>query len=177
VWFFFLAMPNAKTRGEGGTASRGERRFWLRRVAGGGIMVSLMLAVVLGAFGEAGPLSRAVAWSGDRELELHYQRFIHARAPARFEVVLHKKQALASTATTHLFINQALFKQATMDHLSPEPRATVQVGEYVGYEFLTAGTAPLVVTFQVTPAQPGRLPMIFLTSDRETIQTSAFVYP
>jgi hypothetical protein len=125
-----------------------ERRLWRVQRIGWIVIAALLLLALAGLFGN-GPLSHAVASAGT--LQVSYERFAHADAPATLRIDVRQP----SEGTVRVAINREYLDTLRVEHILPEPLRTVSGGEEHTFEFASPGNADLHISIEASPQAPG----------------------
>jgi hypothetical protein len=125
-----------------------ERWQWRVQRAGWLAIAVFLLLALLGAFGK-GPLSHASVTEGN--LQVTYDRFVHANAPTS----LHLRVMRPAAGTVRVAINREYLDAVTFDHMRPRALRVVSAGEDIVYEFASPETGDLQISIEATPRDAG----------------------
>lgn len=144
-----------------------QRRIWTAQRIGWLIIGLVILATLLGVFGN-GPLSRASVQGNG--LRLEYERFGRLQQPTRLRFLLPP-----SKHDTKVSLGRDYLAAFQIDHITPEPKEVASTGPWLTYRF--TGPGPLVVTFDVLPLEFGRLEGSAAISPSAALAFEQFIYP
>jgi hypothetical protein len=109
-----------------------ERRSWTIQRVAWIVMALILLAALLGLFGN-GWLSHAQTSDSGGALRIEYDRFV--RHQARGELRVHFNPAAAAGGDIGLWIDQQYLDSIEMTQITPEPRDQIAVSDGVIYIF------------------------------------------
>jgi hypothetical protein len=131
-------------RGEGIGYQKAE---WKVQRIGWAVMLILVLASLIGALGNSGPVAKASLQPADGTFELRYTRLQHHHAPASLEFDI--SPAVVQNGEVQIWMDADYAKTLSIESIIPEPDG-VEVGpERVLYTFkIEAGDAPFAIIYQ-----------------------------
>lgn len=153
---------------------RHHRAAWRAERIGWTVMALLLLATLLGAFGD-GPLSRAHNGSL-QSLSVRYDRLLRASAPTnyRFEA----NPAIASGGELRLRFDQAMVEGIEIDLIVPTPEREQAGPDYTEFVFNVApGSSPVRIDFRYRPATFGPHNGRVSVGGAHAVTIDQFVYP
>ena len=128
-----------------------ERRQNVVQRVGWGIGVLILLAAMLGGFGD-GPLASATLRSPDGLITLRYQRLARDRAPDRLRIEI-ASAAIRDTEIT-IGLSQDYFEDVRIQTITPAPLAAEPASGEIRYRF-AASDAPVVIHVDLEHDGPG----------------------
>jgi hypothetical protein len=136
-----------------------------------GVLLALMLATAVGAFG-GGPLSHARAGGPEKPFRVEYERLVRFGASTRLRV--HVRPGDQSTAAFTL--NREFLDAFLISHVTPAPAGTRLVRGGVTYLF---GAEPGTVAEILVELQPARRGLIRgeIASESSRLRLTQFVFP
>ena len=151
-----------------------QSRQWTVQRVGWAVMALVVLAAVVGVFGN-GPLANATARSSDGAYQVEYARFARHRAPTSIRVVL-QQGAVGSEA--RIAIDRGYADGMQVEQVYPEPESVEVGGNEVVYTFKLAaeGTAT-TVDFSALYEDMGRNGGTIALEVHPPVRLSQFVYP
>jgi len=150
-----------------------ERKVWKVEHWGWGIFGLILVAALLGIFGE-GPLARAKAGRPNSVLWIDYDRFVRYQAP----MVLKVHVAAGNNSLPALWLARDYLDRVDVEHISPEPER-VKVGrDSLIYIFNVARTnEEATITFHLKPTGYGKTPVRLGLVDGPQMDFTQFIYP
>ena len=146
-------MPRQHARPGMDTVMRHHRAAWRVERAGWCAIALLLLASLLGAFGD-GLLSRGHAGS-PQALAVEYGRILRASAPTEYRVKANP--ALAVDGVLRVRIDTSLVDVMEVESIVPEPVAQTAGDGHVEFAFRVApASRPADIVFRLRPATFGR---------------------
>jgi hypothetical protein len=130
-----------------------QRCEWAFERAGWAVLAVLLLAGLLGAFGQ-GPVAHAVLASPDGRVTVRYDRILRVGAPSALAVTVVPGAAGDSTIT--LSLDRAFLDAVGVERMMPEPVLTRAAAGLIEFQFRSDGsTHPLEVVFTILPDEIG----------------------
>jgi hypothetical protein len=146
-----------------------QRREWAFERAGWVVMALIVVAALLGLFGD-GPLSRTT--TGNEPLRLEYNRFVHRNAPERLRV-----SVAAAGDEVRLWVSRGYLEQVELREVSPRPDRVEPAGDRDEFVFRVARPGrPFTVIFRVEPEALGSVAGRVGVGD-DAVDFRQFVYP
>lgn len=124
-----------------------ERRQWRVQRVGWVAITLVLLAAIAGLFGN-GPLSHVSASAGN--LQVRYDRFVHADAPATLNIDV----ANLPGDVARLAIDRSLLEPMDVQRMQPRPSRTRAAGDAVVFEFDLSDARTLHVLIDASPQAP-----------------------
>jgi hypothetical protein len=150
-----------------------ERGEWRVERAAWGVILLLLVAGLLGAFG-GGILSHAEAESGP--LALEYERLARQRAPT--ELRLRIAPGTATDGDVRIWFDRAYLDLIAIERIEPEPAAAATGEDRVVYRFaLVNPSQPAEVMVRYQPVVAGTTTLRLGVVDGVEIGVNQFVYP
>jgi hypothetical protein len=131
-----------------------QRLEWRVQRVGTLILVLIVLAAALGAFG-GGPLARGSAHTPDDTLQLRFERFVRREAPTTLEVDIATGASAVDEQT--LSLSRAYVDAISIGHVTPAPLRVEQDALHVHFVFRRRANGPLRIRFDLTPSAAGRI--------------------
>lgn len=124
-----------------------ERRLWRVQRVGWVAITLVLLAGLAGLFGN-GPLSHVTASAGN--LQVRYDRFVHADAPTTLDVDVSNVPG----NVVRLAIDRSLLEPMDVQRMQPRPERTRAAGDAVVFEFDLSDARTLHVLIDASPQSP-----------------------
>lgn len=153
---------------------RHHRAAWRVERIGWTIMALLLVATLLGAFGD-GPLSHARSGSA-QGLSVEYDRLLRSSAPSlyRFEA----SPSLARDGVIRLRFDGSLIENMELESIVPEPDQQEAGAGFTEFAFRVApGDTPARFDFRFRPATFGRRAGDVSIAGAHAVPINQFVYP
>ena len=151
---------------------RHERAVWKVEHWGWTVFGLILLAALLGVFGE-GPVGRAKAQNS--QLLVEYDRF--ARYQARAHLKIHLRSPVANSMPA-LSIARDFLDRVEVQHITPQPQRVRMTKDALIYIFDAARTNEnAMITLQYKPARYGKTPVTLALVDGAQLQFTQFFYP
>lgn len=151
------------------------RREWQVEQASWVLIGLVIVAGLLGLFGNQGPLNRATAEAGDGSVRLDYDRFGHRQASMTLRVHLNPAEAETTAA---VWLSRSFADSIQITGFQPEPQNTIAEADRLIYVFEVTGPAPVTIFYQ--PQGAGRLEGrlgLGREPGRPEVRFSQFIYP
>lgn len=158
-----------------GDDERFQRREWKVQRVGWAVLVLVLLAGLLGAFG-GGVVAHATASSAGVPAVLDYERFVRFAAPTELRVVL-DPSAIRPDGAAHLWLPHRYLDHVDVERVRPEPQRVTGGASGVIYEFLLTPGQAGVISLVVRPDRAGVLTGQLVLADRRGLTFRQFVYP
>lgn len=153
---------------------RHHRAAWRAERIGWGVMAILLVAAMLGLFGD-GPLSRARAGS-DRAFGIEYHRLVRSSAPSLYRV--HVQPSMVRDGTLRLRIDRTLVDRMELESIVPAPEQETLGPGYTEFTFLLApGARPAVIDLRYRPATFGVVRGRISIAGEHALAIEQFAYP
>ena len=150
-----------------------ERRLWRVQRVGWVVITLVLVAALAGLFGN-GPLSHASASAGN--LQVRYDRFVHADAPATLNIDVTN---LASNVA-RLTIDRSLLEPMDVQRMQPRPSRTRAAGNAVVFEFDVSDARTLHVLIDASPQSPALASgsiSVLESGAASTVRIQQLIYP
>ncbi|HEX4947899.1 MAG TPA: hypothetical protein VFZ34_14600 [Blastocatellia bacterium] len=150
-----------------------QRRIWRLERISWVVIVLLLLAALLGMFGD-GVFSRGQISDANGTLHVEYERL------ARFSasIQLHLRAQTTQPGETRLWVSQAYLDHMSVDAISPPPERVEMTTERQIYLYRsTQAGAMLDVIFHLRPQRMGRLRGAAGTDTGAQVSFQSFIYP
>lgn len=118
-----------------------EEREWMVHRLGLIVMALIVLAALVGFFGE-GPLSLQTVASSDKAFSVSYERF--GRRGKRTDVVVKARRELVREDALHVELSNAYSDNMQLEQVTPQPDRVVRTPKGDLYTFLIAESGPIV---------------------------------
>lgn len=166
-----MSVPSLEDHDE---VMRHHRAAWRVERAGWAVMGLMLLAALLGLFGD-GPMSRAHSGSA-RSLGIEYDRLVRSSAPTQYRFVVNP--ALATRGQLVLRFDRALVERMELESIVPEPEHQSAGADHTDFLFrIEPGAAPVHIDVRYRPAtfgwQRGRISI----AGAHTLVIGQFAYP
>ena len=130
-----------------------QRKDWKFQHAGRCVMLLLVIAALLGAFGQ-GWLARAEVGAKGDALWMEYDRIVRHRASTQLK--LHLAPQAAANGTMRLWVQEDYLQSVSIESITPEPKKVVLEKEGLSYEFAaTEPSQPILIVFDIKPEENG----------------------
>jgi hypothetical protein len=151
-----------------------QRREWAAQRVGIALMVLILIAGALGAFGD-GPLSRSRQTDRGGHLTIRFERF--ARLQAAHSVRIEADPVLAVEGRVRIGIEASLLENQELRSITPAPLAT-EAGdaEHVFIYPVPASGARVSITLHLLPLRAGTIRGAVAVGEA-TVGVAQFVYP
>jgi hypothetical protein len=150
-----------------------ERKVWKVEHWGWGVFALILLAALLGIFGE-GLLARAKAGRPNSALRIEYDRFVRYQAPTMLKVHV----AAGNNALPALWVARNYLDRVEVERISPEPERVKAGNNSLIYIFNIAQTnEEATISFQVKPTGYGKMPVSLGLVDGPQMDFTQFIYP
>ena len=150
-----------------------QRREWRIERVGWAVMALLVLAGLLGVFGD-GPLGQAR--TGGAGASVEYDRLQRAAAPTEYRFAV--DPALATDGHLRLRLDEALLEEAELISIVPEPASVATGPGYVEFAFAVhAPGTPARITFRFKPTTFGRVRGEVALPGTAPVVLDQFVFP
>jgi hypothetical protein len=147
-----------------------QQRFWVIERFGWTAMGLVIVAALLGAFGD-GRLSAATAKSG-QDLQVEYERFGRYQRPIHLRV-----HALPSPAgDVRLWVSQDYLNKVQVEFVNPMPDTAFAGSGRTTYVFRSSGGAS-TITLKVRPDTLGTLPAKIGLEAGPTVEFAHYLFP
>ncbi len=153
-----------------------QAREWRFQRVGWGLLASLVIAALLGVFGN-GPLSTARAVDPTGQLRVDYDRFV--RHVAQTDLVLTIAPTAATAGRVTAVVDQTWFTDAIwLEQISPQPSSSTLHGDVVELEFEVRDPAqPLAIGIRYRPDAIGVLHPAFGLDRSGMVRLRQLSYP
>jgi hypothetical protein len=130
-----------------------QKRDWKFQHAGRFVMLLLIIAALLGAFGR-GWLSKAEVGGKDGTLWMEYDRIARHRSSSALK--LHLAPHVAVNGRARIWLKRDYLQGLNIEDISPEPERVAVEKDGLVYEFVVADPAqPTLVVFHIIPDEIG----------------------
>lgn len=170
------ATKREKTADESDFAAlmRHHRAAWRVERIGWTIMALLLVATLLGAFGD-GPLSHARSGSA-QALSVEYDRLLRSSSPTMYRFEAHP--SLAKDGVVRLRFDGPLIENMELESIVPEPDQQEAGPGFTEFAFrVSPGDTPARFDFRFRPATFGRSAGQVSIAGAHAVPIDQFVYP
>ena len=152
-----------------------QRREWLIERIGWGVMAALVVAALLGLFGD-GPIGETTAGTPDA-LRVDYNRLQRAAAPTEYRFAVHP--ALARDGRLRLRVEDRLLEEAHLRAIVPEPESATAGPGYTEFAFAVdpGSDTPVRIVFDLEPTTFGRVTGRVAAEGAPPVVIDQFVFP
>lgn len=151
-----------------------QRRSWVVERVGWLSMASILLAGILGLFGN-GIFGPSMVTTEDERLSLQYERFWRQRAPMSLRLDLRPRSGERSVRVR---FDASYLEALRIAEVSPRPSTVQAAGSAYVYEFLLSEPlGPLAVTIEAEPKRWGALTGSVGLEDGARLEFEQFIYP
>ncbi len=151
-----------------------QRRMWTAQRIGWAVMALVLLAAVLGLFGD-GPLSRRTVTSADGKLTARFQRLERHHSPTALVVMVRPEPG---EEKVELWLSRHYAEAQTFDTIHPEPESVTAAGDRMVYEFSVDEDEPEVrISFDGQPQGIGTLDGKVGLGGGDAVTFTQFVFP
>lgn len=126
-------------------SARVARALWIA-------LLLLMAAGVLGVFGR-GPLSDAVAVTGDGSVQVHYDRFVRAYASTALDIEVRPSEG----GVVAFVLSREYLDAFHIDGIHPLPVEMVDTSDGMRFRFAAADQGPTRIRVQLRPVRIWRI--------------------
>lgn len=152
-----------------------QRRAWVVQRVGWAVMLLVVLAALLGAFGR-GPLAKAQAGARGDPVWMEYERFTRHASLGTLKV--HLAAGVAQNGKARVWLDRKYIQGVKIEDINPEPESVEAGQEGLVYVFSLADPAqPTTVTFHVQYDGYGSRRGGVGLAGREPLRFSQFVFP
>lgn len=149
------------------------RKMWLVERAAWLLLIAVLLAAALGAFG-TGLFSKVEVGPPDGSYTLSYGRFERMQSPAELRVV----PARPRGRHTLVWINASYLDQVSIAGILPRPESVILGSDRILFRFSTGGGPSVAaIRFNLEGERAGRAFGELGVDDREAVQIRQFYYP
>ncbi len=154
---------------------RQERREWRAERVGWVVFALILLAALLGLFGE-GPLAKAQAGDEGSALWIDYARL--ERSEDASELVVHVGPEAVQEGNVRLSFNREYVDRMGFERIHPEPESQILLSDRIVYAFEAEATGgPLRITIVYQAPSYGSVPAQVAVEGGPTLEFRQFVYP
>lgn len=146
-----------------------QRRAYRMRQVAVVVIALVLLAALLGAFGE-GPLSEADATAEQGSMQLHYERFVRLQSPTELQIELR-----GGEGKTDLAISRRFLESFRIEGYSPEPDSVTGLPDRLVFTF--DQQPPSQVTLYGEPQEIGRQRGFISGPGGDELRFTQWVYP
>jgi hypothetical protein len=147
---------------------RFQTRDWIAQRIGWGLLAALLLAGLLGLFGD-GPLSRTTRTDG-HGLTVEYERYVRHSSPTTITLSI----SAAASGRTRVTLDRAYLLAHDLQRVLPEPDRTMVDGDRVTFVY---ETPPQTVRLRLEPDALGRHVTAVQLDDGPPVAITQFTYP
>jgi hypothetical protein len=152
-----------------------ENRQWGAERVGWLVMLAVVIAALLGAFGR-GPLSKKSRQASDASLSIDYDRF--GRLEAQTDVKLHIAEGAVSDGELRLWLDRAYLAKFEIREINPEPERIDLSTDRATLVYRVSGQkGPLNVNLNLEPIEMGAVKGAVGVEGSAPVDFDQFVYP
>jgi hypothetical protein len=152
-----------------------EKRQWRAERIGWLVMLTIVIAALLGAFGR-GPLSKKSREATDASLSIDYDRF--ARLQAQTEVRLTISEDAVGNGELRLWLDRAYLAKFEIREINPEPeRIDLSTDRAILVYRVPGQKGPLKVNLNLEPIEMGTVEGVAGVEGSAPVDFNQFVYP
>lgn len=152
---------------------RFQRRDWAFERVGWLLMFLVVIAALLGVFGD-GPLSAKEARTSDGSLRVEYGRFERREAPSRISVTV--RRGAPADSTVALWVSEDYLRAVRLHEVIPVPRRQIARGDGTVFEVALGGDSGRVSLYFL-PERAGARTLRLGVPGREMLALAQFIYP
>jgi hypothetical protein len=153
-----------------------QERQWLFERAGTAVLCALLAAAALGLFG-GGCLTKATATDAAGAVTVAYPRFARAQSPVRWRVEV-RPEPSTEDGDLRLWLSSGCFERLSLEHVTPEPRATEAGASGLTFVFDGDGSgSAAVVHFVFQAHRAGKVAGAIGRNPEDAARVRLFIYP